>query len=423
MTPVSCLHVQRVARNTSFNRLALAVLVAAAAVPAARADALGDAIAGGKTNLELRYRLENVEQDGFAKEANASTLRTRLRYATGEWQSMTALVELDSVSRVGEERYNSGVNGKAAFPVVADPAGAGVNQAFLKYVGIGNTVITAGRQRVNLDGQRYVGSVAWRQNEQTLDGVLVEFKGVDRLTATYGFVNQVNRIYGPSGLAANLAEFDGESHLVNLKYVTGEALTGVLYAYMLDFDNAPPALSSQTVGLRLSGKVPAGSLKFGYTGEYAQQSDYKDNPASFEAPYMLAEFTLGGAAGAAATWEAQLGYEVLGEDSGVAVQTPLATLHKFQGWADKFLSTPAVGLIDTYLGGTVTVKGVGITLVAHEYEGDANGADYGSELNAQVSKTFAKRYTLALKYADYSQGDVAAVVDTTKMWLTGEAKF
>lgn len=414
MKPFSCLHLPR------FTVLSLAALAAA---PAVHADALGDAIAGGKTSLELRYRFENVEQEPFAREANASTLRTRLRYATGEWQAMTALVELDSVSLLGDEHFNDSHNGEVAYPLVADPHGADLNQALLKYVGLGNTVITAGRQRVNLDNQRFVGSVGWRQNEQTLDGAVIEFKGIDRLTATYAFVSRVNRIFGPDGGAgAFLAEFEGETHLVNLKYVLSEKFSLVGYDYLLDFDNAAPALSSQTIGLRANGKLPAGKLKFGYAVELAQQSDYKDNAASFDAPYTLLELTLGGGFDGG-SWEAQAGYEVLGEDSGVAVQTPLATLHKFQGWADKFLSTPAVGLIDTYVGGTLTVKGIGFTLAAHQYEGDSNGADYGSEVNAQVSKTFAKRYTLAAKYADYSTGDVVAVTDTSKFWLTGEAKF
>lgn len=421
------LTVLSVARPMRVSVLFLAALATTAAAslvaPAARADALGDAIAGGKANLEFRYRLENVEQTPFTSEANASTLRTRLRYATGEWQSMTALVELDNVSLIGDERFNDTRNGETTFPVVADPHGADLNQALIKYVGIGNTVVTVGRQRVNLDNQRFVGSVGWRQNEQTLDGALIEYKGIDRLTATYGFVSRVNRIFGPKpGAGAFLSEFDGETHLLNLKYVLNEKFSGVFYDYMLDFDNAAPGLSSQTIGLRLFGKMPVAAFKLGYTAEYAQQSDYRSNTASFDAPYMLAELALGKTT-EKLVWEVQAGYEVLGEDAGVAVQTPLATLHKFQGWADKFLSTPTVGLIDTYLGGTLTVKGIGFALAAHQYEGDAGGADYGDEINAQISKTFAKRYTLTAKYADYSTGEVAAVTDTTKFWLMAEAKF
>jgi hypothetical protein len=39
--------------------------------------------------------------------------------------------------------------------------------------------------------------------------------------------------------------------------------------------------------------------------------------------------------------------------------TPLATLHKFQGWADKFLTTPVNGLADLYVNAGYTRKGVG----------------------------------------------------------------
>lgn len=85
----------------------LAAAVALAMIPVAHAeDLLGDALAKGKTNLELRYRLENVEQDPMAKTANASTLRTRVRYTSGEWAQTSLMLEMDNVSRVGDDRYN-----------------------------------------------------------------------------------------------------------------------------------------------------------------------------------------------------------------------------------------------------------------------------------------------------------------------------
>ena len=53
-----------------------------------------------------------------------------------------------------------------------------------------------------------------------------------------------------------------------------------------------------------------------------------------------------------------VGWEVLGGDDSTvlneAFQTPLATLHAFQGWADVFLSTPAAGIDDKYLKFKVT---------------------------------------------------------------------
>jgi len=45
--------------------------------PAASATFV-DAMTGGKAHLEFRYRLETVDQDPFADDAVASTLRSRL---------------------------------------------------------------------------------------------------------------------------------------------------------------------------------------------------------------------------------------------------------------------------------------------------------------------------------------------------------
>ena len=49
----------------------------APAAPAAPAS-IADAITGGKAHLDFRYRFENVDQEPFSKDANASTLRSRL---------------------------------------------------------------------------------------------------------------------------------------------------------------------------------------------------------------------------------------------------------------------------------------------------------------------------------------------------------
>ena len=63
------------------------------------------------------------------------------------------------------------------------------------------------------------------------------------------------------------------------------------------------------------------------------------------------------------------GYELLGSDDGkVAFNTPLATKHKFNGWADKFLGTPKEGLEDVYLtakGKVSGVNGLQLTMTSH----------------------------------------------------------
>ena len=60
------------------------------------------------------------------------------------------------------EDYNSTVNGLTQFPVVADPENIELNRLQLQYRGLPKTVVTIGRQRINLDDQRFVGAVGWR---------------------------------------------------------------------------------------------------------------------------------------------------------------------------------------------------------------------------------------------------------------------
>ena len=55
-----------------------------------------------------------------------------------------------------------------------------------------------------------------------------------------------------------------------------------------------------------------------------------------------------------------VGTEIMQGNGVKGFTTPLGTLHKFQGWADKFLTTPANGLEDLYANASVNLKGVGM---------------------------------------------------------------
>ena len=105
--------------------------------------------------------------------------------------------------------------------------------------------------------------------------------------------------------------------------------------------------------------------------------------------------------------------------------TPLATLHKFQGWADKFLTTPANGIEDLYVNASANFKAfggldsLGLVLSYHDYQAEHISADYGSEVNASVTAKFQK-VAFMLKYADFSQGVLATARDTNKLWMQVE---
>ena len=369
----------------------------------------------GKLNLNLRYRYELVDQEGFTKDAHASTLRTRLSYESPDFSNFGFLIEFDDLRPVGNDLFNSTRNGNVNRPTVADPKGTQVNQALILYRGFDETVVGAGRQRITLDNHRYIGNVGWRQNEQTYDGLSITNKSLPKSTLKYVYINKVNRIFGPDS-GTPLAEFDSDSHLLNAKYSISPNLDLTAYAYLLDLENAPTS-SNRTFGLRLSGsKILSDEKSLSYTLEYANQADYGNNPNSYDADYILLE---GALATGATTWK--LGYEVLGGGSVQAFQTPLATLHAFQGWADKFLATPANGIKDLYVSVSRKYRGTSYSVIYHRFDPETGGPSYGSEWDLLVKRPFAQRYSIDLKYANYNASNFAT--DTEKLWIMVSAKF
>ena len=414
------MHIKTIHSLALATALTFAASMTEAAEPATAAPAdFHSALTTGKAHLEFRYRLESVDQDPLSRDATASTLRSRLNYQTGELRGFSAFVEADNVTVIGDDdAYNSTVNGVTNRPVIADPEYTEVNQAYLQYKS-GSFAGPLGRQRITLDNQRFIGNVGWRQNEQTYDAVTLKSAALPKTQLQYSFISNVNRITGP-GEGAQPANYHGAVHVLNGKVDLGQFGAVAGFAYLLDLENAP-ALSSSTFGLHWTGiHKMSGDTKLNWIASYATQSDYADNPNRFSANYYLLE---GGAT--FGRFGLRAGYEVLGGDSrpNRAFQTPLATLHAFNGWADKFLTTPAGGIEDLYVGGSASVGPVALQLVWHDYQAEAIDMDYGSEWNASAAMKFGakKNYEAMLKFADYRADRFAT--DTTKVWVQVSAAF
>jgi len=376
---------------------------------------------------EVRYRYEGVEQDNALQDADAHTIRTNIGFKTGAHNGFSALGELQFVQGLGDG-YNSLDNGQTNFSVVADPDVTQINRAWVAYDGIADTEIKLGRQALNFDNQRFIGTVGWRQNDQTFDALTLTNTSVDNLNIKYSYLANVNRIFAGSTPADDL---DSKSHLVNASYKASDSLKLSAYGYALDFKNAA-ALSNKTYGVRATGKTTiSDGVTLGYEAEYATQDDYGDNPNNYSEDYYHIAPSL-----SAGGFKFKLGYEVLGGDGTNAFQTPLATLHKFNGWADIFLNTPANGLEDAYVGASYKVSdtktlldGAKIGATYHDFSGDEAG-DLGSELDLSLAKKFKlpdvgqpyKDVNISLKYSDYNADD-APYVDTQKIWVQLGIKF
>lgn len=390
----------------------LSVFLAAPAYAAS--DTLNDAIVGGKVDLKLRYRFEYVDQGGFSKDAKASTLRAALGYGTDSWNGLSAYLGVQGVLSIGNENYNSTVNGNTSYPVVADPEVFDLWQAWLQWQSPWDVTARAGRQLINYDNQRWIGTVAFRQNEQTFDAARVTSTNLPDTTLEYIYIDNVNRVFGPHAPSGPTdGHFPMSSHLVHAAYTGFKPVTAVAYAYLLDFTRLTNAgLSTASTGLRLFGMTPLDDdWKVFYTGEYARQSSYAGNPMSYGLDYYLAEGGLG--YGPVAV---KGGYESLEGNGRAAVQMPLSTLHLFEGWADQFLVTPATGVTDLYVLGTAKVEGFKLAAVYHDLDAEMGGADYGREFDASISRVIFDQIKVDLIYADYMTDSFKT--DTKKYWVS-----
>ena len=250
--------------------------------------------------------------------------------------------------------------------------------------------------------------VAWRQNEQTFDAVRAQYKFSDNISVDYSYVFNVNRIFGPDD-GAQPSDWRSNSHFLSSDFTLAEGHKLQGFAYLLDFDNDNGLPNSTaTYGVTYTGKV--GWL--GVRATLASQTDHADSPLDYRAEFVSLALD-----GKFKPVNVRLGYELLGSDDGVAsFRTPLATLHKFQGFADRFLITPAEGIEDVNIGVSRKFGKVGVSLTYHQFSADESSLDYGDEVNAVVNVPLRDRIKLQLKYANYQADDFSA--DKQLFWTS-----
>ena len=397
----------------------LSILALAIAAPLQAADDFASLFTEGKAHAAFRYRLENVDQDAFAEDATASTLRTRLNFASAAWNGFGFFAEYDYVFNLGWDDYNAGAGNtpdKVQYPVVADPEGADFNQGYIQWQGAVGTLLRGGRQRIVYDNARFIGNVGWRQNEQTYDGAYFQHKaaGFDWQGA---WVGQVNRIFGrdvPDG------RHDNNTWLLNASKAW-EGL-GKLAGYYYDIDDEETAsFSTASYGLRFTADLKTDAAVYGFAAEYARQTDAHDNPVDYSANYYRLDLsaTIQG-------FTPYLGYESLGGDAsmpGAAFRTPLATLHAFNGWADKFLTTPNAGLDDLFLGARGKAGVWAWELTYHDFQAQSGSGSFGDEIDASVGRAFLEKFGVLFKAAWFDGEPDAPYDDTTKLWVQLTADF
>jgi len=390
----------RIARVVCVSSVAL--LLSPVLCPAQDVDSFSAWLAQGQWLADSRYRIEQVDEDPFVEDAVASTLRLSGGFETARWNGWSALIEGELVGTVGSERFNSTTNGKTEYPVVADPDTSEINRAFVYYRSGPNHII-AGRQVLPVNQQRFLGSVNFRQNQQTYDALMLMNRSFDGWTLAYGYMDRVRRFLSDDN---PVGDIDMNAHIVDAEYKTPNEDRLTIYGQFLDMETpAVTAASHRNIGIRWQGSAGSAALRWLYHLEYADQARYADGAGIIDADYWRAEF----GPRFANQWLLQLGIEHLSGNGSYAFQTPFATGHAFHGRADVFAGrTPANGLSDRYLKLGIPIAGARVSVALHQFESDAGSIDYGSEIDLAVSYRFRKNFEIDFEFAAYDADDFAA---------------
>lgn len=306
---------------------------------------------------------------------------------------------------------------------MADPENIELNRAQLAYTA-GNASLTAGRQRIEILDQRFVGSGSFRQNEQTYDGVRGRWGDPKRTTLDVSYVWNVRTVNGYRGTGARQEAVGGDNLFALIAQATPIG-TLTAFAFLVDQDETEVQafrLSNQSYGLRLAGTRPlTEDYAVSYTMSWATQSDLHRNPNDYRAEYWLAE-----AAVSRGPLSAGLGSEILGADEGVpftSFQTPLAALFRFQGWAGRLAGTPPNGTRDFYAtlsGGwkkTGPFDALTLQAIWHRFDSDRLNLHYGEEIDVLASGKLGPA-AISARYARYRADQFAS--DTDRFWLSLE---
>jgi len=359
-----------------------------------------------------RLRYEWADIDGFDN-GYVLSLRNRFGVETGELAGFSFLVEGEHTWVLTDaDKYNPFAGVASNRSLIADPDNIQLNRLQLAYSGFDSKLV-AGRQKIIIDDHRFVGNVGWRQNDQTFDALLLQNQSIEDLKLTYGYVDRVNRIFGEQAPNDTLTRFESDSHLIHIEYAGLPAGKIRAFGYLLDFGDESgltSKFSTNTFGLEFQGAKELSdskvNLTYLLTGAY--QEDAGTNPVNYETGYYRAEFGL-----EKEKLNGGIGAEFLTSDGGqAAFQTPLATGHKFNGFADAFLVTPDNGLRDYYVWiGRICPLEIKHKLMLHYFTSDQGSDSLGFEADYVAVKKINDHLSVLLKLAFLNgsgeQGDIS----------------
>ena len=393
-------------RSYAGRTLPAALLMVLGAASASSAE-WSDLLTQGSLTLDSRLRVERAEQTPL-EDATAATLSTRVGWISGQYAGFQLRMEGEHVEPLGSVSYNDTTNGRLGDAVIADPDATELNQAYVGY-DAGPVHMQYGRMVVELGNERFVGDVGFRQNQQTYDGFMVDAAPADGHRVRYLYMTRAHRFLGDDH---PVGEFDMRGHLLHYEHARLNADKLTAYGYFIEMRNRGlTGRSHKVFGIRYDGSVDVGRTTAIYTVEVASQSDHADGNPDNHAYYGRID----GGLRFANAWFVGLGVERLSGDGDYGFQTPLATGHAFNGYADVFAAgTPAAGLDDRFVTLRLPIGGATLEFRYHDFVSDEGSVDYGRELDANILYSFSERWQLGMQWADYRADDFAT--DRRRLW-------
>lgn len=366
-------------------------------------------------SVDTRLRWEQAQSEAESEAASALTLRIRPTLEIKPHSNISLLGEVEAVVGLIPDNRN-GFFGDESRPQIPDPEGIELNR-LQALIGLSDTVsINLGRQQISLDEERFIGISNFRQNQQTYDAITTNVTTKTGVAIDAGYIWQVNSFLGSRHPAGKI---DSQSFFLDGGIPTLIGY-GSLFHYNLDLKvggTNGEDIKSETTGIRLNGRRALGPSKMLFwRASYAEQEINDARPDYFLGSVGLdvGEVTIVGR------------FEQLGTDDGTAFQTPLGTLHKFQGRSDIFTRTPEDGLNDSEIsmvwriGSFYALRGSRLNVQYNKFESADGGLNYGEETGAEFSTLIGgTRFGIATSRYEAN----AFATDTDKTWITFSRQF
>jgi hypothetical protein len=370
-----------------------------------------------------RSRLAYVDSPRGDGQSGSILLRLTL---SSDWNdALSSIFELDHVTSFFKDDHSDGVrlNGK---PLIPDAPGADLNQFLLIYKQ-NHLGLTLGRQRIEYDNQRFIGSANFWQNEQTFDAINAELAIKSGSRFNYAYIANANRIFGDKAEGQTvednnvyysyplddrpvtlLGDHKHDTHLFRFEFNEWDYFRWIPYLYLIDNKDAP-ALSNNTLGSRSLFSYRADLIRYRAELEAAIQElhtlDIQPRPG-----YFALELGLG-----YKTVELVARHETLDSNRNTGFVTPLASAYRFQGAAGIFVVTPATGITDNSLGINWRPRPWRIDASFHTFNTD--GQKLGREFDIDIIYQADRRHKIMLRYADFQSSDEAIYDSQQKIYL------